>query len=164
MSDDPWEEPRFKEMPGFRLAGRMLRTNEAENRRLNLIPRLWADLPQDREFQAARDGAAAHPALLGLSSDFDGVNFSYWAGFAVAAGASIPDKLASMWIPAQRYAVFTTQGHFPECVWKLVDYIQADWLKAPGRQRGDGPDFEWYDGRFDFRALSGEMDLYVPIR
>lgn len=155
--------PRIVEKKGFRVAGVAIRTNEAENRLAGTIPAFWERVRRDEAFWEALDRISVGSATLGLSTDFDGRDFSYWIAREIDPGSEVPAGMLSVIIPAQRYAVFTAAGAFPQSVWKAVDFVYNDWLKRSGRRRAGGPDFEWYDSRYDAATGSGEIDLYVPI-
>jgi AraC family transcriptional regulator len=156
-------EPRIVQRGSFRVAGAAIRTSEEENRRSGTIPAFWKRVRADGAFWDEFGKIAVGSATLGLSTDFDGRSFSYWIAREVEAGAGVPAGMQSVTIPAQRYAVFTAAGAFPQSVWELVDFVYGDWLKRSGHRRAGGPDFEWYDSRYDVASGSGEIDLYVPI-
>lgn len=156
-------EPRIVELPSFPIAGLAIRTSEEDNRRNGTIPAFWEKVRSDRGFREGLEGIAVGPATLGLSCEFDGREFSYWIAREIRPDAPAPAGLRTFTVPAQRYAVFTAAGQFPRSVWQVVDFAYNDWLKRPGHRRTGGPDFEWYDGRFDAAASAGEVDLYIPI-
>ncbi len=155
--------PRIVEKGSFRVAGVAIRTSEAENRLSGTIPAFWERVRRAQAFWAELGKIAVGSATLGLSTGFDGRDFSYWIAREIRADAEVPAGMQSVTLPAQRYAVFTAVGAFPRSVWKAVDFAYGDWLKRPGHRRAAGPDFEWYDTRYDAAAGSGEIDLYVPI-
>jgi len=156
-------EPRIVERPSFPIAGLAIRTSEEENRQHGIIPAFWQRVRRDGKFWARLEPVAAGTATLGLSADFDGRTFAYWIARELRTGAAAPAGMQTLVVPAQRYAVFTAAGRFPQSVWAAVDFAHNDWLKRPGHRRTGGPDFEWYDERYDVRASSGEVDLYIPI-
>jgi AraC family transcriptional regulator len=155
--------PRILEKATFRAAGAKIRTNEEENRLNGTIPAFWERVRRDEAFWAELAKIAVGPATLGLSTDFDGRDFDYWIAKEIEEGSDVPEGMQCVTIPAQRYVVFTADGAFPQNVWAAVDFVYNDWLKRPGHRRAGGPDFEWYDSRFDVATGSGEVDLYVPI-
>jgi predicted transcriptional regulator YdeE len=156
-------EPTIVDRERFRVAGWTIRTSEEENRREGIIPAFWARMRGDEARWGELERIAVGSAVLGLSTDFDGRSFSYWIAREIEAGAEVPAGLQSVVLPAQRYAVFTARGQFPRSVWEAVDFAYGDWLKRPGHRRAGGPDFEWYDSRFDPATGAGELDLYIPI-
>ncbi len=127
------------------------------------FPAFWERVRRDEAFWRDLGTIAVGSASLGLSTDFDGRSFAYWIAREIEAGAQVPAGMQSAIIPAQRYAIFTAAGAFPASVWKAVDFIYNDWLKRPGNRRTGGPDFEWYDARYDVATSAGEVDLYIPV-
>ena len=155
--------PRFIEKESFRVAGLAIRTNEEENRLHGTISSFWNRVRRDEAFWEELQKIAVGSATLGLSTNFDGRDFLYWIAREIRAGSDVPEGMHSVTIPAQRYAVFTSAGKFPQSIWETVDFIYNDWLKRPGHRRAGGPDFEVYDSRYDAATGSGEVDLYIPI-
>jgi len=155
--------PRIVEKRSFRVAGVAIRTNEEENRLNGTIPAFWERVRRDETFWRELEKIAIGSATLGLSTNFDGRDFSYWIAREIEARSEVPPGMQTVTIPAQSYAVFTAAGEFPRSVWRTVDFIYNDWLKRSGHRRASGPDCEWYDSRYDVATGSGEVDLYVPI-
>ncbi len=156
-------DPRIIEKEAFQVAGLAIRTSEEENRLNGTIASFWDRVRRDEAFWGQLQKIAIGSATLGLSTNFDGRDFSYWIAREIAEGSVIPAGMQSVTIPAQRYAVFTAAGKFPRSVWETVDFIYNDWLKRPGHRRAGGPDFEWYDSRYNPATGLGEVDLYIPI-
>lgn len=66
----------------------------------------------------------------------------------------------------QTYAVFTHRVGNPvlsQDLPRVFNYIYGRWLPDSGYMAGEGPEFEYYDSRFDPSTNSGEIDLYIPI-
>lgn len=125
----------------------------------NEIPQLWQAF-------GPRMGEITHivnpHVAYGLSDNLDETTgeFDYLAAVEVDTAADIPAGMVSWELPAQRYAVFPcTLQNIGEA------YRQAyhTWLPNSGYQRGDGPDFEYYDESFDPNVEGSELFLYVPI-
>jgi AraC family transcriptional regulator len=93
-------------------------------------------------------------------------SIDYLAGVEVADTSKTPKDLASIHIPAQRYAVFSHKGH----VSKLHDTLEAigrDWQSAWGRKKAETKGapafFERYGEGFDPKTGKGDIEVWVPV-
>ena len=77
-------------------------------------------------------------------------------------GDEAPEGLEARDVPANRYAVFTHVGEVHR-IKETYEEIFGTWLPGSEWIRGEGPDFELYDERFDPKTMGGEVDIYVPI-
>lgn len=93
----------------------------------------------------------------------EGNSFVYMAALPVNSTKAIPEGMVSFTIPAGRYAVFTHKGKLTD-LQHTVDYIWGTWIPRGEYECLDGADFELYDERFDGDNLTGEIDIYVPIK
>ena len=157
-------EPKIIEKNAFRIAGVELRTSPDENRKNRTIPSFWMKMNQDKTFWDRLGKITSGKAALGVCTDFDGKDFSYWIAMEIPESATVPEGLLVKDIPSQRYAVFTAKGQVPQSVWETLDYIYGEWFPHSGHERFDGPDIEWYDERYNPATGSGEVDLYIPIK
>lgn len=94
----------------------------------------------------------------------DGID--YLAGVLVAADSGLPNELATVQIPSQRYAVFGHDGHVSQ-LHKACQQI-SEWLPTSTLQvaKAEGsPDFfELYTEKFDPVKGVGGMEIWVPIK
>lgn len=86
----------------------------------------------------------------------------YIAGAEVPAADALPDGMMAMTVPTQKYAVF-------ECTLRSLGptygYIMEQWQPNSGYERGDGPDFEVYDEKWDMNdPQNSPMSIYWPIK
>jgi predicted transcriptional regulator YdeE/DNA-binding transcriptional MerR regulator len=86
----------------------------------------------------------------------------YIAGAEVERAEDVPPDMMAREVPAQKYAVF-------ECALPTLSetyrYIMEEWQPASGYQRGDGPDFEVYDEKWDMNdEQNSPMYVYWPIK
>jgi AraC family transcriptional regulator len=145
MRTMPIEPPRFMEGGDLRIVG---------------MPSPW------HRFQPAIgkvEGQVSN-ATFGVRCNHDDAgNYDYLSGVEVADFTHVPVELHRLWIPAQRYAVFTHRGHLSELrhAWHT---IWSQWLPESGHEAVEGPDFERYEASFDPRAGRGRVELWVPIR
>ena len=86
----------------------------------------------------------------------------YVASVKVKDLSSIPEGMVGVKIPAQSYSVFTHKGPIDK-IKESYNYIYSAWFPKSGMEPADGPDFEFYDNRFEFGAESSELDIYVPV-
>lgn len=152
-------EPKFLDLPALDLvglAGRFV-VGETEG-----IPALWM-----RFVQAWQDAGRPFPRVSygvcydeSAGSEGEAVPFTYLAAFELEGEP--PEGLEVRSVPANRYAVFTHHGPVA-AIGETYGWIFGTWLPTSGYRRPDGPDFERYDERFDDEALTGEVDIYVPV-
>ena len=70
-------------------------------------------------------------------------------------------------IQSQQYAVFTHIVKTPDIgkeIKTTLQYIWATWLPGSKYEYTGSPDFELYDERFKDDKMSGEFDIYIPIK
>jgi AraC family transcriptional regulator len=86
--------------------------------------------------------------------------FDYLAACQANSASVLPDGMISWIVPAQTYAVFPCT--LPEIgeAW-MTAYQQ--WLPQSGYMRAVGPEFEFYDDKFNPQDPASTLYLYVPI-
>ena len=149
-------EPTFVSRPAFTVVGMKYRGRNEQRE----IPQLWDRfMPRSGEIQHRVDPHVAY----GVMGNYDMATgeFDYLAGFEVEGAAEIPAGMAHWDVPAQTYAVFPCT--LPTLM-DVIHQINQAWLPASGRQRAEGPEFEFYDERFDPSDPSSAMYIYVPLR
>lgn len=98
--------------------------------------------------------------ILALYTDYEGdytKPYSWVLGCEVSSLDQVPDGLVGKVIPKSRYAVYTTQGEFPE---GLIKAWQAVWQS--NLHRSYTSDFEVYRSDFDPKT-NPEVKLYIAI-
>ena len=85
--------------------------------------------------------------------------FSYLAGYQVDPGSRFPGE-SRIEIPALTYAAFWTT--LPGLM-TTIHHANHVWLPASAYRRGDGPEFEFYDERFDPADPDSPMAFVIPI-
>ena len=102
----------------------------------------------------------ANGDILALYTDYEGdytKPYSWILGCEVSSLDEIPEGLVGKVIPESKYAVFTTQGEFPQ---GLIDAWQAVWKS--NFLRSYTSDFELY--RSDFNPQKNpEVKVYIAI-
>lgn len=156
------DEPRIESRPASRLVGLSMTIARGGQQE---IPGLW------RRFRTVYPEIPGkdETAFYGLCYDQDRRDgrFTYLAALAVETKDAVAEELTALDLPAGLYAVFTHK--IDDCdlskdIPNTFRYIFGSWLPASDYEIGDGPDFELYDERFDSATMSGEIDLYIPIK
>ena len=107
-----------------------------------------------------QQGATAYGVMCGAWPQEQ--RFEYMTGVEVASLDALAPELGRMRVPAQRYAVFTHQGHAStlHATWEA---IWNQWLPRSGYRMANTPEFEAYDARFDFRTGAGVIEIWCSI-
>lgn len=98
--------------------------------------------------------------LLALYTDYEGdftLPYSWILGCEVSSLDEVPNGLVGKVIPESKYAVFTTQGGFPQ---GLISAWQDVWKS--GLPRSYTSDFEVYCSGFDPQK-NPEVKVYIAI-
>lgn len=113
-----------------------------------------------RENTAASIPNKINNDILALYTDYEGdytKPYSWILGYEVSSLDKVPDGLVAKVIPEAQYAVFTTQGEFPQ---GLIDVWQSVWKS--NLNRSYTCDFEVY--RSDFNPLiNPEVKVYIAL-
>ena len=154
-------KPKFVEKEGFKVVG--LEEDFNDETKQN-IPKLWDMFSKKMGNIPNRKGSISYG--LCISHNINEGDFSYMAGVEVDSLKDIPKGMVGKTVSKQRYAVFTMklQGDIHEDIQKTWKYIMGTWLPKSGYEYAGTPDFELYDERFDGRTMTGEFDIYVPIK
>lgn len=145
--------PEIRDRGRFRVVGLSARCTFEDT---NAIPALWRSFnTREGDVVGAIPGAA-----YGVCCDA-GENGS----FRYLAGVQAQEKTPGMDfvdIPANRYAVFTHNGHVSD----LPRTVYTIWNKSlpdAGLQPASAPDYELYDRRFNPETGYGIVEVWVPI-
>jgi AraC family transcriptional regulator len=93
--------------------------------------------------------------------------FAYSAAVEVGRIAEVPQGLAAKTLPGGRFAVFTLK--LASCdiggeLRRAFGYIYGTWAANSGAKLRAYYDLEVYDQRFDSKTISGEVDIWVPVK
>jgi AraC family transcriptional regulator len=146
-------EPTIVSKPAFTVVGVLYRGKNEHGE----IPQMWEKLlPRAAEI---RDQVTPHLSY-GVLDHFDRQTgeFDYLAGFGVEHVTQLPEGMVRWDVPAQTYAVFPCT--LPTIMASFANARR--WFEQSGTQRGDGPEFEFYDEHF----MGGDSTLYIylPIK
>ena len=154
-------EPRIVEKPAFHAVGMPADFNQENTEG---ISDLWTTFWKRHEEIA--NPVEGH--CLGLCIGADDDNFTYAPALEVTNVGKVPEGMSAWDVGAQTYAVFTVPlaGKEPISteIGRAHSYIWKTWLPGSAYRSAEAPDFEYYDERFDPETLSGEIDIYIPIK
>ena len=154
-------EPRIIEKPAFRAVGMPADFNQASTEG---ISDLWTTFWKRHEEIA--NPVESHCLGLCISADED--NFTYAPALEVTKTGEVPEGMSAWDVAAQTYAVFTVPLPGKEPIGAEIGrahrFIWKTWLPESKYRFVEAPDFEVYDQRFDSETLSGEIDIYIPIK
>ena len=154
-------EPQIVEKPAFKVIGLSGSFNQQTN---DQIPGLWRTFRERHgEIESALEGH-----YFGLCIGVEDDSFTYVAAVEARDLDKVPEGLCGLEVAEQTYAVFTVPLAGKEPIGREIGranrFIWNTWLPQSGYVFARAPDFEYYDERFDPRTLSGEIDLYIPVR
>lgn len=148
--------PRFVDRPAMLLVG--LRRTHGYTDSVRGIPQQWQD------FAASGLMPPGPVVSYGVMCGSDPVaqTMEYMCAVEVASFAQAPSGAGRMRVPAQRYAVFTYEGHVSGIspAWMR---IWNEWIPKSGHRIAHTPEFERYDQRFDPKTESGAVEIWCSI-
>lgn len=130
---------------------------------------LWRIPQQWMQFGARVSEASGWrgPATFGVWSAWRDGAVDYACAMEMTPGQPVPAGWTPLVLPTARYAILEHGGSIRELHW-LVPWVVKDWSPPPGcaRRRDLGGDValvERYGPRFDRRAASGDIELWLPL-
>jgi AraC family transcriptional regulator len=152
------QPPRYEDSPELLITGLgehfRFETNQG-------IPNLWQRFVPQIDSIPDKVGNVT----FGVCCNSDGTGcFEYVAGVQVSGFAPLADRFRRLRLPPQHHAVFTHSGHISD-IRATIYTIWNVWLPNSGYEHVPVADFERYDQtRFDAKAGSGDVEIWVPIR
>lgn len=160
-------DARIIDRPAFRLVGRTARVPLIHEGTNPHIQSFIASLPAT-EHARLKELSSAEPAgLLQVSADVDpdyteGTELTYLHGVAVADSTPVPDDLDTIEIPPGTWAVFLSEGEYPESLQSTWAATATDWFPSnPWRLRPGPSIVAVLDRAADFTTATTE--LWLPI-
>jgi AraC family transcriptional regulator len=149
--------PRCENRPAFLVAGLSVRYDYETCG--GGIPAQWQRFTPYLGNVPGQIGGVAY----GLRYNSDDSGLDYMCGVEVGEFSQLPPELSRVRVPANRYAVFTHEGHISQIrsTWYT---IWNTWLPKSGHSLADAPDFERYGENFDGRTGLGDVEIWVPFR
>lgn len=126
------------------------------------IPALWDQFMQRRTEIQVRGHIDYGVCTKAHDNESTGA-FHYTASAETDTNAPLPAGMERVLIPGGTYAVFTHKGHLNQFE-KTVEYVWKIWVPKNASRLADGPDFELYDDRFSPETMSGEIEIWVPVK
>jgi AraC family transcriptional regulator len=150
--------PRFAEGRPMLLAG--VRTHHPHSDPTPSIAAQWAAFRQLPPIPGTIDPNTTYGIVCGNNDAQQ--TFEYMCGTEVTDLETLPTDLGRMKLNAQRYAVFTHNGHISQLRITWIA-IWNEWLPASGYLAADVPEFEVHDDRFDPETGRGIIEIWFPI-
>lgn len=92
--------------------------------------------------------------------------FCYSVAIEMSEACEVPEPFFTKTLSGGRFAVFTCRLATTDIAAELkrsYRYIYGTWRESSGMKLRDYYDFEYYDDRFDRVALTGEVDIWLPV-
>ncbi|OQS11026.1 MerR family transcriptional regulator [Chromobacterium violaceum] len=149
------QTPDIVALPTFRVVGLAWSPQDEGD-----IPAMWQRfLEREHEIADARPGSS-----YGLCQPLPDGGWRYLAALQTAPDAPVPDGMAAVDVPAQRYARFRHVGPVSGLS-ATFQAIHGSWLPAAGLEAMEGIEFEYMDARFLAPDHPDSLtELYIPIR
>ena len=158
--------PKVVEKEGFTVIGISARTSNAkEVTDDGVIGKMWAHLFQEGVLAKIPNKADQNiiAVYTDYASDHNG-EYTYVLGARVTSDAEVPTGMVAKKIPAQKFAVFTSdKGPAPKVVPQLWMKINSLPKTAVGADRQYKADFEVYDERAT-NPENLQVDIYIGIK
>ncbi|WP_243074728.1 AraC family transcriptional regulator [Microbacterium sp. SS28] len=160
-------DTRIVDRPAFHLIGHAARVPLIHSGVNPHIQAHIAALPIDEHARLKGLSTTEPEGLLQVSADVDpdyaeGSELTYLHGVAVEDGASVPDDLTAIAVPAGTWAVFRTEGPYPAALQATWAATATDWLPSnPWRLRPGPSIVAVLDRSPDFSTATCE--LWLPV-
>lgn len=89
----------------------------------------------------------------------EGVELDYWHG--VVTGATPPEGLDAMPVPAGTWAVFSSSGEFPQTLQNIWRDVFTEWFPANPYRSRPGP--ELLQARVSADGTRADAELWIPV-
>ncbi len=158
---------RIAERPAFRLVGHAARVPLIHRGVNPHIQAHIASLPA-AEHARLKELSGTEPAgLLQVSADVDpdyteGSELTYLHGVAVEGGAVVPDDLDAIEVPAGTWAVFRTEGAYPDVLQDAWAATATEWFPSNPWRLSPGPSIVAVLERADDFSTA-TCELWLPV-
>lgn len=159
-------EPKMIEPAGFHIMGlgRMFHRQETSKIGEELWPefmRRFDEIPNKQGSEGTRFktyGICREVLENGLLQD----TFKYYAAVEVSAETPAPHGMELIYIPPQRYAVFTHSSGLAN-LGKTTQYIWGTWLPKSGYKLAPASDLEVYSADFNPDDPHATLEIWIPL-
>lgn len=149
------EAPKIVKKESFTVVGMKYHGQALKNE----IPQLWQTF-MGRMGEVKNIVGCGNSFGVSLNFDEQSKEFDYIAAYEVSPAEDVPADLVTLEIPSAEYAVFICT--LPT-IKQVYEHIYGVWMPQSGHQRAAGPEFEFYDEKFDPSNPASEMSVYIPI-
>lgn len=102
-------------------------------------------------------------ASYGVCTNSDTESMDYICAVEVSGFGLIDKEMQRLRVPAQRYAVFTHNGHIAE-IQAVFRTIFGEWLPKSGLETADAASLERYGPEFDPATGNGGYEIWIPVK
>jgi AraC family transcriptional regulator len=152
--------PRFETRKAFAIAGFSAHVKPGDQEAIGALWQRFA--PHIGKVPGQVGGMAAYGAISGSATGVD-----YLAGVEVADASKLPKDFTHVNLPAQKYAVFTHEGHVSK-LFDTCNEIWRTWYPQSGQQHAATPGapqfFEYYGEDYDPQKGVGGIEVWVPVK
>jgi AraC family transcriptional regulator len=124
------------------------------------IPNLWQRFSP--YLRSIRNQIGKDAYCICFNFDDEG-KFDYMTGVAMDRTAETPSGLASLTLPAQKYAVFHHKVHIAQ-IRSVITAIWSEGLSDSGHEPVQGPTLEKYGPEFDGRTGLGGYEIWIAVK
>ncbi|WP_088226809.1 AraC family transcriptional regulator [Desulfosporosinus sp. FKB] len=82
----------------------------------------------------------------------------------VATTRECPDNLTKLEVSASTWAVFQSEGLFPDTLQNVWGRIYAEWFPSSNYERAEGPSILWTEQKRDMTSSAFRSEIWIPIR
>ncbi|MGC7871065.1 AraC family transcriptional regulator [Desulfosporosinus sp. SYSU MS00001] len=82
----------------------------------------------------------------------------------VATTRECPDNLTKLDVSASTWAVFLSEGPFPDTLQNVWGRIYAEWFPSSNYERAEGPSILWTEQKRDMTSSAFKSEIWIPIR
>jgi AraC family transcriptional regulator len=151
--------PRIEDRPAMEMAALRQRQSMASG---SGIPDQWQRFARWLGHIDGQVGTATFGLVDDMQEGCD--DYDYICAVEIRAGSELPAELERLKVPAQRYAIFTHEGHISG-IRSTIGAAVGDWLPRSGyRQVEEGYGFaERYGPEFNPRTGNGGAEIWIAI-
>ena len=152
-------QPEIVEKPGFQIVGMQYRGGDEKEKCRDL----WHAFKE--RAKEVLPYAKKPVQAFGIHTNYDEKTgtVEHTAGLEVGHSFLLPEKMLSLKIPEQAYAVF--ESTFPEIMNTFETF--ENWVKTSDFKRSSGPEIlrfdQPFDGNFNHQDPEAPVFLYIPV-
>lgn len=129
----------------------------------HLLAEPWANLLGRQTEIDSRITQTYYGLTISHSGNFTEDNLEFIAGLPVTSVDHLPEGMMSYSFPEQQVAIFDVASVKNDTVGKTMDYIYGYWLPNSKYKRGQGNDYELFEGVSDFSDPNLSSKYVIPV-